>query len=203
MIIRFDESQLQNLTRILMQADGVFKRARVSALKSTGNMIRQEVRDFVESGGSGWPRPHLLTQSFKSKQGKSGKAWSRKKIRLPNALYWLGKFARYRVDNEGDLLQVDFGKSRKGQPGTFDPELIGMVKRAAEGENIQVTKKMRGFWAKTKKDKKNPSFALRKSTTELKIPKRPIFDPVWAKIGAKVVPHFEDKFYSAINRYLK
>jgi hypothetical protein len=44
-------------------------------------------------------------------------------------------------------------------------------------------------------------FALRKSTTQLHIPRRLIFGPVFNKIQPKAMPFFEAKFHEAIARY--
>lgn len=42
-------------------------RARRSALASTGNMIRQELRNHIEYGGTGWPSLHPLSKRRKDK----------------------------------------------------------------------------------------------------------------------------------------
>ena len=179
-------------------------------MKSTGWHVRGELRNHVEYGGEGWPDLHPLTRAFRKKRGLNARWVKRKRGAHQTALFWLGKFARYRVNDDGTLLQVDFGKSRKGQPGAFDPELIATVKRAETGERIEVTDKMRRLLGATRRKRPRKGqvpgetyFPLRKSTQFLEVPKRPIFAPVWRKIKDKVPRYFEEKFWKALERYEK
>ncbi len=207
MDLKLDPAQLDRLTRALAGMPGTMKRARISALKSTGYMIQQETRDYVEGGGSGWPGLHPMTRMFKAKYsaGKRTK-WIKPRSRK-GPVHWLGKFARYRVDGEGSLVQVDFGKSRKGKPGTFDPGLVGIVRRVQSGERITVTDKMRRFFGATRRKRpkvQTPGetyFPLRASTTTIEIPKRPILDPVFRAAKPRIPGRFEEKFWKALDRY--
>lgn len=185
-------------------------RARASAMKSTAWMTQQELRNHVEYGGSGWPPLHPMTTKYRKKYG-AAPGWGKTRRGAWNTpLFWLGKFARYRVTADGTIADIDFGKSRAGQPGTMDPQLVAMVKRHEQGEHIRVTPKMRHMFGATRprgRRGKNAQagidyFPLRKSTTQLKIPARPIFKPVWRKVQPKLRGHFEAKFYAAIERYM-
>ena len=203
--IHADDSQLSDATRAVMYLPGVFTRARKSALKSTGWMVQQELRNHVEYGGTGWPALHPLTTSFRQKFGARGK-WIKRRSH-PGPLFWLGKFARYRVEDQGDTVKVHFGKSKAGQKGTFDKSLIGIVERAEKGETTRVTPAMRRFMAATRRDRPKSQtpgqtyFPLKKTTTTLKTPPRPIFSPVWRKVNPKIAPWFEKKFNTAFDRY--
>lgn len=193
------------------------ERARKSALNSTAWMSMTELRNHVEYGGTGWKKLHPMTiKTRKSKRYNPG----------ATPLFFLGRFARYRVDQKGTLADIDFGKSRKGKPGTFDPELVAMIKRHEHGMQIPVTGKMRGWfpWASLPRARaRNPRasayaggharkprnavagktyFPLKKSTRQITIPRRPIFAPVWRKIQPKLAGHFNEKFVAAIGRYL-
>jgi len=210
MEIKMEEKGLKEITRTLMSLPGIFTRARKSALKSTGWLVQQELRNHIEYGGSSdWPGLHPLTADFKKKRTRSGKGdWIKRRSAPHSPMFWLGKFARYRVDNEGTFVQIDFGKSRRGKPGTVDPEMAAVARRTEKGERIKVTKKMRGKLAATRRKrpkKQTPGvtfFPLKKSTHALQIPKRPVFAPVWKKVKPKVPVHFEDKFYKALDRYM-
>lgn len=196
-----------------MDLPGEFRRARFSALSSLGWWIRSHVRNHVEYGGSGWPGLHPMTKNFWVKRKKGDdltrSKWSgRRRVYSHNTpLAWLGKFARYRVDQGAAFVQVDFGKSRKGQPGTFDPALIGIVKRAEYGETIPVTERMRRFFGATRRSrpkKQEPGrtyFPLKKSTKTLIIPKRPIFGPVFRSLQGKIPGYFQGKFFGSLERY--
>ncbi len=209
MEIKMEEKGLREVTRTLMSLPGIFTRARKSALKSAGWMVQQELRNHIEYGGSSdWPGLHPLTAAFKKKRTKSGKGnWIKRRFAPHSPMFWLGKFARYRVDSEGTFVQIDFGKSRRGQPGTVDPQLASTVRRTEKGERIPVTDAMRGKLAATRRKrpkKQTPGatyFPLKKSTHVLTVPKRPVFAPVWKKVKSKIPVHFESKFYKALDRY--
>jgi len=209
MKVSIDQKGLSEATRAVMELPGLFKRARASALKSTGWFVRGELRSYVEKGGEGWPDLHPLTAAFRKKRGAAAGKWIKRRKGKESALYWLGKFARYRVDADRGAVQIDFGKSKKGKPGAFDPGLIGIVERAEEGERIRVTGAMRKFLAATRRKRPKSQapgetyFPLKKSTRELVIPRRPIFDPVWRKVSAGIPGHFEEKFWAALERYEK
>jgi hypothetical protein len=209
MRIDIEEINLDELTRTLTKMPGLFRRARISALKSTGYLVQQEVRNHVEYGGTGWPALHPLTLKFRKKRGVGTSQWSgRRRGDHQTALFWLGKFARYRVDDDGTVVQIDFGKSRKGQPGTVDPQLMPVVKRAEEGETIAVTEKMRRFFGATRRKRPKRQipgetyFPLKKSTTKIEIPPRPIFSPVWKKVHGRIPAHFKDRFYRSVDRQI-
>ncbi len=208
MLLTIDyEKSLSKLARDLLHLPGDFTRARISALKSCGFWIRGELRNHVEYGGAGWPSLHPMSKSFRKKYKLGNKWFGRGRGDHQTPLFWLGKFARYRADQ--DKVQIDFGKSAAGKPGTFDPTLIGIVRRAEEGEAIRVTEKMRLFFALTRRKrpkKQTPGltyFPLKKSTKTLDIPARPMIEPVWKKTVGLIPVRFEAKFFSALKRYEK
>ena len=175
-------------------------RARKSALSSTAWMAKGELQNHVEYGGSGWAKLHPMTLKYRKRKGSTP----------PTPLYFLGRFARYRVDAGGSLADIDFGKSKAGRPGTYDRDLVDMVRRHEKGLTIPVTEKMRGFFGATRPKGRRGKravpgrdyFPLKRSTTHITIPARKIFGPVWRKIQPKLAPHFNGKFQAAIVRYL-
>jgi len=210
MDLDFNAEGIDEAIKELANLPGVFSRARVSALKSVGFHLQRELRNHIEYGGAGGKTSlHPLTQKFKKKYGTKGKFKKTRRGSDKPAFFWLGKFARYRVDPDGQILSVDFGKSNKGKPGTLDRAISAIAKRAEAGEKIAVTPKMRRLWASTKpKRPKDPEpgvhfFPLRADTRQIEIPARPIFKPVWRKMGPKVPQLFSQKFWGAIDRYLR
>lgn len=197
------EEGLSEVTKAVMELPGLFARARKSALGSTGYWIQQELRNQIEYGGSGWAPLHPLT--LRLRKYRSAPA---------SPLFYLGRFSRYLIDQEGTSIEIGLGKSRKGQPGqTDDPWLSAALRRAEEGDRIPVTKKVRLAWVRTKikgqKWKKMSRsgavtggyFVLRPETRFLTIPKRPVIGPVFKKVQPKITPYFEQKFWKAIERY--
>lgn len=193
---------LNTATQAVLGLPGIFARARKSALSVTGNMVRTELRNHVEYGGTGWKPLHPITLRLRKYRSAPG-----------SPLFYLGKFARYLVDKEGTVLEVGFGKSHKGEPGDIDdPWLTAAAGRAEHGQTVRVTKKTRMAWLATKKKVRGKRdtrsgavmrsyFALKAGTTSLTIPRRPIFSAVFRKIQPMVISFFEGKFWAAVQRY--
>lgn len=207
-----DREGLSRAAKRVLNLPGVFRRATKSALKSTGWMIRFEMRDFVESEGDGtWEALHPVTSKFFKKYKMGTSRWGRSRKTL-GPMFWLGKFARYRVT--GDETVVGFGKSHgenagkaeRKAPATISPFLMSVLRRAEAGENTRVTKAMRRFFGATRKTNGKSQaagrtfFPLRADTKTLETPKRPIMGPVMERVRSRIIPHFEDRFWKAVAR---
>jgi len=178
------------------------ERARKSALRSAGWLIRCEVRNHIEYGGTGWPELHPLTRQFRDFKG-----WRRRSA--GSALFWLGRFARYAMTGEDDAVEIGLGSSRKNQTATIDRYLQAVARKHEHGTRIQVTSKMREKWALTRSRGKTGRkaqqgrdyFALRATTRWLKIPRRPTFGPVFRKVSPRIPGYLRGKFFAALRRY--
>jgi hypothetical protein len=206
MDLSIDTTQLNQATREVMDLPGLFDRARISAVKSTGWMIRKEMRAFIESGGAGtWEALHPVSRYYAKKYKTGTSKWIRPSLQAKSPMFWLGKHARYRVTD--DEAVIGFGRSSKGETGTLSPFLMQVLKRAEHGEITQVTDKARRFFGATRRTNKAGQvpgtgfFPIRKDTSSLSTPERPIFEPVLARIRERIAPYFEDKFWFAVNRY--
>jgi hypothetical protein len=145
MDLSIDITQLNEATREVMEIPGLFNRARISAMKSTGWMIRTEMREFIESGGAGtWDALHPVSRYYAKKYKTGSSNWIRPSLQAKGPMFWLGKHARYRV--AGDEALIGFGRSAKGETGTISPFLMQVLNRAEHGEITQVTDKMRRFF---------------------------------------------------------
>jgi hypothetical protein len=200
MKLDIDTSELSAATRECLELPELFKSARISALKSTAWMVRRELRDFIESGGDGtWPGLHPLSRFFAKKYNTGTSKWTRRTGRINPPLYWLGKFSRYNV--EDDVASAGFGRSN-----VIDPFLMAILRRAESGERTTVTPSMRRFFGATRRNNKNGQdpggtfFPIRHDTTVLETPKRPIFNPVMARVRSMIAPWFEEKFWRAVER---
>lgn len=180
-------------------------RATKSALSSIGYFAAQELRNHIEYGGEGWAKLHPIT--LKLRKSRSAP---------PTPLFFLGRFARYNVSNDGTSVAIGLGKSGKGQPGqiTGDRWLDAAVARHEFGKTVSVSRKTRRVWLSTKiKGKKYKKlgrsgaitggyFVLKPETQHLQIPKRPMIAPVYRKIKPRIGPMFEEKFFAAMDRYM-
>lgn len=208
-----EQSGLDEATEAAMRLPGHFARARSSALKSVGYMLRGYVQEHIRTGGGGsWEGAHPL--SLKFTHGSMGRPKRRRRSKNYTPYQWLARLVRYRVNDKGSFLQVDIGRTG-GTPGSYDRNMLGFVTRMAQGEKITVTEKMRGWMGLTRyrdpqaADKKpfgrlvvgETFFPLRKTTGALEEPPRPIFEPVWQRRQADVPGRFEERFWKALQRY--
>ena len=151
-----------------------------SALKSTGWMIQKEIKAGIRSRAPGG-KPYV-------------KGMPAGRRRLLDAGQGRKTFRTYRP--MGKLLQaVGYDKSGVGQDGSGSVKIgwlsasavqIGTIQET--GKTIPVTTKMRRyFWAMGVK--------LQKSTKEIKIPARPTYEPMRAKLEPVIPTYFERKIY--------
>lgn len=200
---------LSEATKTVLDLPGKFKRAKVSAMGSVGWLVMREMRNHLEFGPPEWEGLHALTNKYKKQNRSADRGnWMMRQKPPRSPAFWLGKFARYRVSKSGDLTQIDFGKGRKKgrNPGRNDPVLAGVARRIDQGEKTRVTKQMRkkfaATWFRAKARGQKPVigvnfFPLKKSTTSLDIPARPIFAPVMRKIQPIIGGFFEKKFWDS------
>lgn len=208
-LVKFEESGLDKAIEGAGKYPEVIDKARTRALKGTSYEYQQEIRDQIETEGHGtWPRPHPLTLTFRRKfRSKGSLGWRRRRRRHPGAFDWLGKFARYRVNREGDVSALDFGRSREGEPGTFDRRLSRVARRVQEGQTWHVTPRMRRLLgAQREREDQRPGydiFPLRRETRTIRVEPRPIMGPILRKMEREAGTTFERKFGPAQEHYEK
>jgi len=200
--IHADTAQLSAAIQAVAGMDGPFKTARQSAMKSTGWLVRQALADYIYKDLG--PKRHWMTARYLA-QGKDIR-WPLRRNRSDRPLAWLGNMARYRAAKDGSSVQIDFGKSRAGEPGTFDAGLQRIVRLVESGKTTPVTPAMRAHLAAATR-RKRPKYgtvgtdymALKKTTTTLKTPPRKIMTPAYNRVKSKIMPHFEQRFWKKFN----
>lgn len=193
----------------LKQTGKYVLRARTSAIKSTGWLVQQSMRNYIEYGGWNWADLHPLSMRFYKKRNEPEGRWVLRRRKAHQTPYFfLGKFVRYLTASDGSEVEISVGKSRRGQPGSRDRELEAILMRAESGETIHVTDAMRRKFGATHQKRPRRQqigvhfFPLRKSTTTLTIPPRPVVKPVFRDMAPKKIPiHFATKFEAALRRY--
>lgn len=203
---------ISEVTRFMMQLPGNCTRARTAALKSCAFMVQQDLRRFIEAGGEGWSGLHPITSVLRKRHKKDGKP-----------LFWLARFARYRVSADGATVGIGLGRSKSGQPGEIDSRwLMIAAAHAEEGYRQKVTPGIRRAWLRANKKSEGWTravrsgrrgkirsgaylnqmhFALAPETQTLIIPRRPIFAPVFRNVQGRIGRRFEDKFWPALEAY--
>lgn len=170
-----------------------FWESRRSALSSVGFFFMEAIRRHVEHFPlSAHPLTEIYHKKFGPQFGFSERGFL-SKAKTP--FFAFGKFARYAV-YRADTVVLGFGKTGKKQPGRFDPFLEGVMARVQSGQVIPVSDRMRRKIAAGTRG----VFALRKTTTNLQVPPRPIEKPVFDAKRAEVFPLFREKFVKALEK---
>lgn len=212
------KTEIRNINPVvtyLMNLPGEYAKARKSALEAVAGRIRKVMIDFIKTGGEGkWPKLHPLTKKFRKSNDESKYSWLPAKglflkgnSKSPLFFFW--RFVKYAANADGTKAGVFFDSRgvEKLQFGSVDYRVAMLTAIHEEGLTIPVTRRTRWRWAKTRRltDKKRPKvgrdyFALRKTTTTIRIPKREITAPVYWKVRGNVPAWFEEKFYEKLNK---
>ena len=183
------------LKQIGKYPDAVYQ-AETRAGRSTGFYAREELVSYIKTGGGGtWGKAHPLTL---------GRRYSRfLRTKYPGEM--LANFLRYRSKNRKKVI-VDYGRirgregyffSRETFPEEFDygptdidaseEALLLFAKRFELGSNTPATPKLKRWMAWR-------GYPLKKATSMLRMPARPIFSSVYPVIKGKMGSVFDKKF---------
>lgn len=186
------------------------ERALASAMKSEGWRLKNVIRDTIRQGGpnGSWPKlnPHTgvlnradkgwVKNYRKSRKGRKKGEEARRIYRgvmLSTRTAPLLKLAggtRYTYDRNMMVTEIGFlsGKS----PGATTV----LAKKHALGFSVPVTKKSRR-WAF------GLGFPLKKETTRLDIPARPVVGPVFEQEKGRIVQNINKKVPEKIQEYIQ
>jgi hypothetical protein len=213
--LKIEIKNLGETVQHLVQLPGVFTRARKSALSSVGFYAKKEAEAYIQTGGEGsWPQLHPMTLKLRKTKGRK-------------PLLWLKRFVRYVVNPEASAVEVKLdtrhttpsqegaflSRALERSFGTYDERITPMIERHEYGEQKPVTARMRRAVAQFTKRRaleqyRRPKlgkhyFAFRATTTHLIVPRRPIIQPVYLRLQGLAAGLFEQKFYQALDRYMK
>jgi len=203
------QASLENALREIGRLPRNIRKFRRSALSSTGFEIARALARFIRQHGpgAGWPQPHPLTVRFRSRFRRGKSKFTRRRGAFFGPVDFLANFTRWRTDKAATKVQVDFGRTKRGQPGKPDPRLVAIARRVQDGTSIKVTKKMRRFFATTKRKRTKESdigvdfFPLSSETQRLIVPPRPIFDPFFEQVKPQIPAIFQRKLIRRIERF--
>lgn len=166
----------------------VIKQSRRVALGVCGAFLMKDVRKFIETEGKGtWIETHPLTIM---KKGES-------------AYFWLGKMARYTIDKNSYRLEIGFGNFskrdvKKGKSTTLDRNLQKTAYQMQKGYKINVSGKMRRKFGRDRKNKRSipgvDFFPVKNNTKALKVPPRPVMEPIFKRKRFQVENIFSSRF---------
>lgn len=205
---------LENMDDLIIQFPEYGRRALQSAIKSEGYRLKKEIQNFIRTKGGGtWPdlNPHtgiLKKAGTKGGRQKSVKNWrsvwrGKKGKKRRGREYWSEKGGkrstatspllklvggiRYEYDKETSAVSIGFVNPNM--------KLSRLAAAHADGFTTPVTPRFRRFLFAL-------GFPVKKSTTELKTPKREIIGPVFEREKASIAKNIEAAFFNNMERYM-
>jgi len=168
-------SNIQKFQKELEKADKARVSAARTAVKVEGYWLKNQLKIEIERGAPGGQRFSPLSLIAQARKYRS-------KNKSP--LHRLGKLVRYRTSytqKGGMTFEVGFVNPTKG--AKLSKSWVRLVQLHQEGRKIPVKEEMRKglitIAQGMKKGKIRNVFFLKKTTTDVKIPARPIIDPFW------------------------
>jgi hypothetical protein len=213
------ELAIENMEALIKAFPQFADRATASALKSEGWRLRELIKDAIQAGGpknAKWQDLHRKTPRLAAqKRGWvknyrmvwKGEKGSKRRVRE----YWVnqpggGKFrikrkggplsklagaVRYEYDKDLEAVSIGFIRDR----GVSD-RMLSLARLHAKGEKTKITPRMRKMLFAM-------GVPIKKTTTTLETPARPVIEPVFRMEKDNIPKNIEKKFLAAIRRYME
>jgi hypothetical protein len=203
------EAAIENIDDLLKLYPEYAKKAAESALKSEGFRLKQLIAAAIKKGGvnSSWAKlnPHtgVLSRAkkgfvknfrlvWKGEKGSKRRARQYKQQMFStrkNPLLKLAGAVRYKYYQDMALVSIGFFQS----PGVSE-NMVKLAGMHAKGFETNITPHMRKMLFAL-------GFPVKKSTTVLKTPARPVIEPVFESEKDNIMRNIEIKFFKAMDRY--
>jgi hypothetical protein len=211
------EVAIENMEVLLKAFPQYAERATASALKSEGFRLRNLVKAAIRAGGvdgNKWEKlnPHTgVLARLRTRSGRIGNVknykmvWkgqkgSKKQVRQykdvmrstkSKPLSKLAGAVRYDYDPNDQMVSIGFIQS-----GGVSPAMIKLAGMHAKGFKTKITPKMRKMLFAL-------GFPVKKSTSYLESPARPVIEPVFRQEEGDIMRNVEAKFMASIMRYME
>lgn len=211
------ELAIENMEAMLRAFPQYAERATASALKSEGWLLKNMIRLAIWRGGPGggtWKKlnPHTGVLSrmrrrtgqlqtiknwkivWKGEKGSKRRVRQYKSVMLSTRKEPLTKLAgavRYKYDPEDQMVNIGFIREQGITYG-----MLKLARMHAEGYKTHITPKMRKMLFAL-------GFPVKKTTTILETPARPVIEPVFRQEERDIMRNIERKFFGSLKRYLE
>lgn len=205
------EIAIENMSALLKAFPQHAEWATASALKSEGYRLKGLIQNAIRRGGvdGEWDKlnPHtgVLARAkkgwvkntksvWKGQKGSKRRVNQYKEVMLSTRTAPLSKLAgavRYKYDDDMQMVDIGFIQSA----GVSD-SMLRLARMHAEGYKTPVTPRMRKMLFAL-------GFPVKKTTTKLETPARPVIEPIFEQERDNIMGNIERKFIAAINRYLE
>lgn len=186
------EISVKNIDKI----SNIIEKSARSTEKSIGFFAMQKFRNYINDQNlNKWKPLRNLTKNLINRN--SGGFFSSKRWTAGDSpLAWLSFFVRF-SSNQKNKASVYFQDKSSSFLG-YSSHIDDYIKKAETGASVPVSPLMRRFFAFEQRRSKQKVF-LRKSTKSLKIPRRPIFNPVVRILKKDVPENFQSTFVKKLN----
>jgi hypothetical protein len=210
------EVAIENIEALVKAFPQFADRAKASALKSEGFRLKNLISNAIRSGGPAnakWEKlnPHTGVLSrmtgrnqrlqtvknyrmvWKGQKGSKVRVRQYKDVMLSARKEPLARLAgavRYEYDKDLELVSIGFIRSA----GVSD-RMLSLARLHAKGETTRITPRMRRMLFAL-------GFPVKKSTTQLETPARPVIEPVFRAEKDTIIKNLERKFLAATLRYM-
>lgn len=206
------EIAIENMEALLKALPKEAERAKASALKSEGWRLSGLVKEAIRRGGPDgkkWDKlnPHTGVLS-RAKKGSvknykmvwKGQKGSKKRGRqykgsiLSTRTRPLGKLAgavRYKYDKDMDMVSIGFI-----QNAGVSESMLKLAGLHAKGSKTKITARSRIMLFAL-------GFPVKKSTTTLETPARPVIEPIFQQEKDNILINIERKFFKNLDRYFE
>lgn len=159
------------------------------AIKSTANFARDEIKKGIKSGAPGGKKYKEIMDPNRSRDimasRKYGATKSRRKLSKRGARRAARRGKRGALGRLASAVRYQYQEGSVNI-GWLAEWAVRMGTRAEHGGTEAVTNKMRALFAAGAE-------GIKKGTTQIKIPARPTFDPMFAYLAPRLGPHFSAK----------
>lgn len=210
------ELAIENMEALIKAFPQFADRATASALKSEGYRLKNLIADAIRSGGpqnAKWEDLNPHTGVLSRRRGRGGREQTVKNYRMvwkgekgskrrvrqykdvmlstrTKPLARLAGAVRYNYDKDLEAVSIGFIRNR----GVSD-NMLKLARLHAKGEETNVTPRMRRMLFAL-------GFPIKKTTTTLETPARPVIEPVFQMEKDTIVQNIERKFLAATLRYM-
>lgn len=203
------EAAIENLADLMEQFGPEAERAINSALASEGYRLRDIMQRVMTGDNAGpvghsWAKlnPHtpiikrgsrrwlknwkMVWRGVKGKKRRGRQYWEWKGAPTAEPLARFKGGLRYKLDTEQSLLSVGFVNASTG--------VTRLLKKQATGYSTPVTARLRRFFFAL-------GFPLKRSTTSLETPARPLIEPIFMAEKDNIATELERKFFNSLAGY--
>lgn len=191
--IKVNQREQRRISQTLNELPRDIQLANEKGLSGFGFFVSRQIGKYIDSN---FTNLSVLASKYQNTyfgdyKGSKTNPWRRRILKNKGAFRFLSKFANY--VNLGDSVKVSYGNRDSIKRKEFDRKLLRIAKRMERGASYRVTPKMRRFSAMS-------GIPFKKTTTQIKVKKRPVIRPVFNATKNQALNIYRDKVIAKISK---